>query len=256
MAEHELFLRMYQGIITIDNLKKNMKSSLLLALTLATAMSLNAADSKPDLEKAIKELSGKANYSWKSTVTAPEGTRFRMGPTEGQADKDGLARVSMTMGDNKMEMVVQGKNAAVLTQDGEWKSAEELSTSEGRGQFAGMMARNFKPPTTQAADLVGFTKELKLEGGVYSGDLTEDGAKQLLTFRRGAGTDGPTVTGPKGIAKFWVKDGVLSKYEFHVEGKVSFNGNDRDVNRTTTIEIKDVGTTKVQVPEDARKKLS
>ena len=56
--------------------------------------------------------------------------------------------------------------------------------------------------------------------------------------------------------KFWIKDGELSKYEFKVQGKVSFNGNERDVDRTTTVEIKDVGTTKVEVPEDAKKKLS
>jgi hypothetical protein len=56
--------------------------------------------------------------------------------------------------------------------------------------------------------------------------------------------------------KFWIKDGVLSKYEFKVTGKVSFNGNDRDVDRTTTVEIKDVGTTKVEVSDEAKKKLS
>ena len=41
-----------------------------------------------------------------------------------------------------------------------------------------------------------------------------------------------------------------------VQGKVSFNGNDRDVDRTTTVEIKDVGTTKVELPEGAKNKLS
>ena len=40
-----------------------------------------------------------------------------------------------------------------------------------------------------------------------------------------------------------------------MQGKVSFNGNDRDVDRTTTVEIKDIGSTKVQVPDDAKKKL-
>jgi hypothetical protein len=56
--------------------------------------------------------------------------------------------------------------------------------------------------------------------------------------------------------KFWVKDGVLSKYEIKVKGTVSFNGNDRDIDRTTTVEIKDIGATKIQVPEGAQKKLS
>ena len=45
------------------------------------------------------------------------------------------------------------------------------------------------------------------------------------------------------------------QYQFHVSGTVSFNGNDRDMDRTTTVEIKDVGTTKIEVPDDAKKKL-
>jgi len=235
-----------------------MRTSLFCLLGLATAVSVSAADSKADLEKAIKDLAGKANYSWKTTVTVPEssGNRFRMGPTEGQAEKDGLVHVSMTMGENKIEMAIQGKKAAVLGQDGTWQAAEELSNAEGPGRFAGMMARNFKAPAGQAGELVGFAKELKQDGDAYTGDLTEDGVKQLLSFRRGAGAEAPAVANPKGNAKLWVKDGTLSKYEFHVEGTVTFNGNDIQMNRTTTVEIKDVGTTKVQVPEEAKKKLS
>lgn len=64
------------------------------------------------------------------------------------------------------------------------------------------------------------------------------------------------VSGAKSSVKFWIKDGVLAKYELKVKGKVSFNGNDREVDRTTTVEIKDIGTTKVAVPEDAKKKMS
>ena len=99
-----------------------------------------------------------------------------------------------------------------------------------------------------AAELAAATKELKKDGDVYSGDLTEEGAK--AQFRIG------TVSNPKGSVKFWLKDGALSKYEYKVKGTVSFNGNDREVDRTTTVEIKGVGTTRVEVPEDAKKKLS
>jgi hypothetical protein len=56
--------------------------------------------------------------------------------------------------------------------------------------------------------------------------------------------------------KFWVTDGALTKYEFKVSGTVSYNGNDRDVDRDTTTEITDVGTTKVTVPDEARKVLA
>jgi hypothetical protein len=64
------------------------------------------------------------------------------------------------------------------------------------------------------------------------------------------------VTNPKGSVKFWLKDGALVKYEFHVSGTISFNGNDFDSDRATTVEIKDVGATKVDAPEEAKKKLS
>ena len=86
--------------------------------------------------------------------------------------------------------------------------------------------------------------------------MTDDGAKSLLTFRRrNTGGGGPTVTNPKGTITFWITDGKLTKYQYHVTGTVSFNGNDRDVDRTTTTEIKDVGTTKIEVPDEAKKKL-
>ena len=52
-----------------------------------------------------------------------------------------------------------------------------------------------------------------------------------------------------------MKDGQLSKMETHVEGSVNFNGQDRDINRTTTFEIKDVGATKIEVPAEAKTKM-
>jgi hypothetical protein len=79
-----------------------------------------------------------------------------------------------------------------------------------------------------------------------------------LTFGggRGGGGGGAEVSGAKGSVKFWIKDGVLAKYQTKVQGTVSFNGNDRDVDRTTTVEIKEVGATKVDVPASASKKIS
>src|SRR5438046_2938902 len=83
-----------------------------------------------------------------------------------------------------------------------------------------------------AADIAEATKGLKKEGDMYSGDLTEEGAKNLMRFRRG-GTDGPTISDAKGSAKFWLKEGVLLKLEYKVTGSMNFNGNDIEVDRTT-----------------------
>jgi hypothetical protein len=65
------------------------------------------------------------------------------------------------------------------------------------------------------------------------------------------------VSGLKGTAKFWVKDGVLSKYETHVKGTMTFGQDNREVevDRTTAYEFTEVGSAKVDVPAEAKKKL-
>jgi len=235
-----------------------MKRNMLFTGMALLAGSLIAADSNPrdDVTSAAKKLGEKPNYSWKTTVVVPESAQFKPGPSEGQTEKAGLTHVTMSFGDNTTQAVLKGDKAAVTNREGEWQSLADLDNAEGPGRFLGFFVRNIKTPAVQAADLAAAAKDLKQEGDAYSGDLTEEGAKTLLTFRPRGGGDGPTVSNAKGSVKFWLKDGELSKYEFKVTGKVSFNGNDRDVDRATTVEIKDVGTTKVNVPEEAKKKLS
>jgi hypothetical protein len=230
-----------------------MKTSIVFGIIALTAASLVAAESSPkdDVTSAAKALGEKASYSWKTTVAVPAESRFHPGPTEGKTEKDGATRVKMTFGDNTTEFVMQGGKSAVHTEDGGWQSLSELD-DQGPGRFLGGMIRNFKAPAAQASELAAQSKELKKDGDVYSADLTDEGAKALLQFRGG----NATVSDAKGSVKFWVKDGILTKYEFKVAGKVSFNGNDRDVDRTTTVEIKDVGATKVEVPDEAKKKLA
>jgi hypothetical protein len=230
-----------------------MKTSIVFGIIALAAASLVAAESSPkdDVSNAAKALGEKASYSWKTTVAVPAESRFHPGPTEGKTEKDGATRVKMTFGDNTTEFVMQGGKSAVHTEDGGWQSLSELD-DQGPGRFLGGMIRNFRAPAAQASELAAQAKELKKDGDVYSADLTDEGAKALLQFRGG----NATVSDAKGSVKFWVKDGILTKYEFKVAGKVSFNGNDRDVDRTTTVEIKDVGATKVEVPDEAKKKLA
>lgn len=235
-----------------------MKRNLLCGAVILLAGSLLAADgsTKDEVTSAAKKLADAANYTWKTTVAVPEGSRFRPGPTDGKTEKDGFTVVNMSRRDTTMEIVMKGDKAAINSPDNGWESLSEMD-QQGPGRFLGMMVRNFKAPAAQATELVSATKELKQEGDMYSGDLTEDGAKSMLSFgRRRGGGGGPEISNAKGSVKFWVKDGVLSKYEFKVQGTMSFNGNERDIDRTTTTEISDVGTTKVTVPDEAKKKLS
>jgi hypothetical protein len=238
-----------------------MKRNLLLGTLALLAGSLIAADSGPkdDVISAAKKLAEKSNYSWKSTVESAGGGARMGGPSEGKTEKGGFTCLSMTRGDNTTEAFMKGEKGALKTADG-WQSFAEATASGGDqpspGRFIARMMQTFKAPAAQAEDLAGKAKELKKDGDAYVGDLTEDGAKSQLTFGGRGGANAPEVSGAKGSVKFWIKDGVLAKYELKVQGKVSFNGNDRDVDRTTTTEIKDIGTTKIEVPEDAKKKMS
>jgi hypothetical protein len=152
---------------------------------------------------------------------------------------------------NKGEGIVKGDKGAATDQDGGWQSLTELENSEGFGRFTARRLKTLKAPAAQVAELVGFAKELKKDGDAIVGELTEEGAKAQIRF--GPNSDAKDA---KASVKFWIKDGELSKYEVKAGGKLDFNGNEFDADRTTTIEIKDVGTTKVTVPEEAKKKLT
>ncbi len=122
-----------------------------------------------------------------------------------------------------------------------------MEADEGPGRFVAAIVRTFKAPAAQAEELSGTAKELAPEGDAVSGDMTDEGAKSQFRFGK--------VTNPKGSVKFWLKDGQLVKYEFKLTGKAEFSGNEFDVDRDTTVEITDVGATKIDVPADAKKKL-
>jgi hypothetical protein len=235
-----------------------MKKSTLFGLSVLAVGSLLAAEPTPKeaVTKAAKKLGESANYAWKSVVVVPEDAQFKPGPTEGKTEKDGFSCFTMSFFDNKVQVVAKGEQRAVTDQDGNWQSAADLDKEEGPGRFLGMIARNLKTPAKEAADIAAFAKDLKLEGGVYSSDLTEEGAKTLQTFGPRGGDQGPTVSDAKGSVKFWLKEGALVKYEFKLKGAIKFGDNEFPNDRTTTVEIKDVGATKVEAPEAAKKKLS
>lgn len=227
------------------------------------AGSLLAADAGPkdEVKKAATALGNEANYTWQATVEVPADSQFKPGPTDGKTEKGGYTTLAFSFGDNTTEAVTQGTNGAIKTDSG-WQSLADALKNNGDGGFNPTLflarrLQNYKVPAVEAASLAEAAKELKKDTNSVSGDLTEAGAKELLTFRRGrnAGGEGPTVTNPKGSVKFWIKDGKLVKYQYHVQGTVSFNGNDRDVDRTTTVEIKDVNSTKITVSDDAKKVL-
>jgi hypothetical protein len=233
--------------------------SLIVCSTLLAAASLLAAD-KDDVKSAAQKLAGADSYSWTSTMESPQ---FTPGPSHGKTQKDGLVWQDFTMPDNTVEAFAKDGKGAIKTEDG-WQSLEDAAKDDGGGggfnftRFLAMRMRTFKAPAAQAEEIADKTKALTKSDDVYSGDLTEEGAKSLMTFgRRGGQGQPPAISNAKGTVKFWIKDGMITKYQTKVTGTMkNRDGDDMDVDRTTTVEIKDVGNTKITVPDDAKKKMS
>ena len=238
----------------------NMKALLTLLASGLLVSSLAAADAdgKTEIKAAAKKLADQSGYSWTTTSKSEGGGggggNFRMGPTEGKTEKDGWTHTSATFGDNKIETFLKGGKFATKRQD-EWQTAEDLE-GDDRGAFMVRRLKAFKAPAVEAGELLDKVKEVKQgEGGVYAGDLTPEAAKALMTRGR-PGAEGPADA--KGTAKFWIKDGTLTKFEYNLQGTVIRPDNNEEIksNRTTTTEFKEVGSTKIAVPPEVKKKLS
>jgi hypothetical protein len=121
-------------------------------------------------------------------------------------------------------------------------------------------------PTEQIATLLAGVKgDYMIVNGAFAADLSPETLTSLISMGRGGrrgGGGGDATKGPpapkdaKGSVKFWLTDGVLTKVELHLTATIEGRNGDIDIDRTTVTEFKNIGTTKVEAPADALKKLN
>jgi hypothetical protein len=118
------------------------------------------------------------------------------------------------------------------------------------------LQRTISRPHEEVGIIVAGYTEIHPEADGVSGTLAETNAKLLLVH---AGQKEITPLRAQGTFRFWVKDGVLTKYQVTLEGTLAVvtNGDRREVevHQTTTTTLRAVGSTKVDVPDEAKKKL-
>ena len=111
-------------------------------------------------------------------------------------------------------------------------------------------------PHEELGIIVSSHTELSVSAGVAIGTLTESGAMLLLVHD---GQKHITPRQARGAFKLWIQNGAVAKYELQLWGELTVEGlygpKDVEVNQTQTTTIKDVGTTRVSVPPEAKKKL-
>jgi len=208
------------------------------------------------MAKASKQLAEKANYSWVSSTVEGDGSPGKLSAIQGKAEKGSLTYLSFAVGGIPVEVCMKGEKGSAKALEG-WQTFDEIAQTSGTADAVIRFLRTYKAPAPESAQLIKGMKSIKEEEGAFTGDLSEEAVKGflLLGTRRREGQE-PKTSDAKGSIKFWIKDGALTKYEIKVQGKVSAGDRESNINRTTTIEIKDVGTTKVEVPPEAIQKLS
>ncbi|HVU33620.1 MAG TPA: hypothetical protein VHE61_09315 [Opitutaceae bacterium] len=228
-----------------------MKSVLAVLLAATCVPALCLATPLDDIKAAAKKLADAPTYGWTATTENAGGGGFGAGTATGVTEKDGYTVLTREFNGNTFQSARKGDKVVLQNRDGDWVTREDMMQQFGatgaspRSGFFGVPT-----PAEQVVDLATGAKDLKVADGAITGDLAEKSAAELLRFGRNA---------PKSATasvKIWLKDGALAKYELHLKGTITGrDGEDREVDRTTTTEVKDVGSAKVQVPEEAKKLL-
>jgi len=227
-----------------------------------------AADSKADIDAAIKKLAESKNYSWTITTAGIAGAAGNglgspvptislslTGRIDCATDTAGLT--TLFCQDKNCLVVIHNDKIAVQTEDG-WKSAAEILNgyvnSYGENPYLGLanISQNFKTPAKQLQQL-GVLSNLQKADDHYHADLTP-GAAAGPVAQLGCVASGGTfaATGASGSIDIWIDKGVLSKCEFTVAGVAggwAVRGN-------VTYEFKDIGSTAIQVPKEAKQLLA
>jgi hypothetical protein len=235
-----------------------MKRALVIGLIGLLARTLSAAESSPQdkIVGATKQLGDKPNYTWTTTTKEGDGSPGRVGPIDGKAEKGGLTYLSFSIGGIPVEVYMNGQKGAAKALEG-WQTFDEIAQTGGTAAAVVRFLRSYKAPGVESAALSEKVKDVKEAEGMLSGELKEDAAKELLESgaRRREGQEPPKIANPKGSVKFWIQNGALTKYEINIQGKVTAVDRESDVNRTTTVELKEVGSTKLEVPVEAKQKM-
>jgi hypothetical protein len=236
---------------------------------------------------AAMKLPEARNYRWTSTVQ--DDARFY--PIEGRTEIGGYTWVSMPVvaalrrrlgagNSDPQTAIFKGPSACVIQTPDGWKTPAELAgepspgsarsprrapsssrRSPGGGGAANPirysnLQRTLSHPHEEIEIIVSSHTAIAVNGGEVTGTLSETGAKLLLVH---PGQDEITPLRASGTFKLWIKGGALTKYEVRLSGVVvvetASSRREMTLNQTVITELHDLGTTKFEVPEEARRKL-
>lgn len=261
-----------------------------LGLALGAASCLRASDDDR-LVVAAMHLSDQPNYTWTSTIVDDARTY----EVEGRTTKNGYTRVKTpvpnairrrlgrSVTDVQIEAIFKGNVRCVLDTDDGWKTPDELPRPDIRGPDVqvqvpaspGVVNKPPKPrndeievgrysnlqlaishPHEELGILVMNHADLKFEGNVVTGTITSTGVRLLLVH------DGQLEITPlrgTGTFKLFLRGNTVSRYQVTLDGtlavETSVGRRELEVHQTMDTTLIAIGTTKFDVPDEAKRKL-
>jgi putative heme-binding domain-containing protein len=220
-------------------------------------------DLKTLVAAAVQKLADQSSYGWNAKVEAQGSGPFGGGggATIGQCDKNGYVHVAMPLFDGSVEFVTKAGKSAILFEEN-WQTPQQAAARGDRqgGPFnPAAMPADFKLPPAQLQELFARATDFRREGETVKATLGTEVVSDLLNLDpvgrprrpRGRPSDAP-IKEPKGSVTIWIKDGAIRKYAVALSGRREFNGNAVRLDRVTTTTITGIGTTKVELPPDAK----
>jgi len=229
------------------------KAMVALALSWVFAQEPAAQDKPgPDLDAALGKAAQMDNYTAGIMVRKEGGSDPAMAPIEFRV----MPGAAIHLKSGELEGYRQG-DVFVVREGGAWKRFEPTG-DKGAGGYDKLA--QIPAPHEILRDLKSSSfKQIRREdtegSRAYSGALTDDAIKKLMARKPGGAAGERTL--PSAAAKIWVSgEGVVTKFELTFEYKAQPGKTDGEAGKKTkTVEFREVGSTKYEIPAEATKAL-
>lgn len=264
-----------------------MKLRALPLLAVLAASPVFADPSADSVIVAAMRLSEEPGYRWVTTIVDDARTY----EIRGQTIKGGYTHVKMPMvnkvrrrlgrsaTDTDIEAFFKGNVRCVFETEEGWKTVDELpppveppsiEPPPTLGVLGGIPPPRPKPKNEQSYSnlqrsishphedlgvIVTSHTDLRFEDGAVTGSLNTLGAQLLLVHD---GQDEISPLDATGTFKLWIRNGVVTRYQLQLDGVLAVGSGLRKrvrVRQTSDTVLDDIGSTKFEVPVEARRKL-
>jgi hypothetical protein len=140
-----------------------------------------------------------------------------------------------------------GTLGAPLPTRGRSRSVQALDDEDLR--LPGNVHLGLTPPHEEIGVIVSSFVELRINADVVTGTLSELGAALLLIRDRQVDV---TPVSAQGSFRLWFKDGQVAQYQLRLDGILAIGRKASTVSTLTTTMIKLIGTTTIEIPDEAR----